>query len=208
MAGTYIAGETSGAHLNPAISVVLCTYRGFSIRKLPIFVSAHVIGACIGGIISFSIFGSVNNKGSGVDFTAAGTPSSCLLPPKYPWITAFPAEFVGTAILCISSLAIRGRKNFQPRGGVNCLVSGLIIVVLSMAFSYGTGATMDPAQSIGPGLSALFLGCRSQMFENLDWFYIPWCATLAGAIFGGFIYDTTVVVNVGLPSARKKSPPS
>ena len=35
MVGIYIAGGISGAHLNPAISLMLYIYRGFPIRKMP-----------------------------------------------------------------------------------------------------------------------------------------------------------------------------
>jgi aquaglyceroporin related protein len=40
MVGLYIASGISGAHLNPAISIMLYIYRGFPLRKILIYVFA------------------------------------------------------------------------------------------------------------------------------------------------------------------------
>ncbi|OQU98344.1 hypothetical protein CLAIMM_04141 isoform 2 [Cladophialophora immunda] len=56
MIAIYIAGGISGAHLNPAISLMLYIYRGFPLRKMPAYVAAQMLGAFLAALIAFSIF--------------------------------------------------------------------------------------------------------------------------------------------------------
>ena len=56
MLAIYIAGGISGAHLNPAISLMLYIYRGFPLRKVPIYVFAQLLGAFLASLIAFGIF--------------------------------------------------------------------------------------------------------------------------------------------------------
>jgi glycerol uptake facilitator-like aquaporin len=50
--GIYIAGGISGGHLNPAIPLTPCLYRGFPFRKALIYVSAQVPGAFLAALVA------------------------------------------------------------------------------------------------------------------------------------------------------------
>jgi aquaglyceroporin related protein, other eukaryote len=211
MVGIYIAGGISGAHLNPAISIMLYIYRGFPLRKVPIYMFAQILGAFLAGLIAFDLFQKDIIAFGGSDLANSGTLASFITYPRYEWIdagTAFFTEFTSTAILAVAVLALGDDTNAPPGAGMNAFVLGLIITVLSMAFGYNTGAAMNPARDLGPRLACLAVGYGSEIFRNGYWIYGPWAGTISGALFGAFLYDAAIFVGgespVNYPRRRIK----
>lgn len=211
MIGVYIAGGISGAHLNPAISIMLYIYRGFPLRKIPIYVAAQLLGGFIAALIAFGIYRNDIIHSSGSNLAAGGTVESFITFPRYDWVdgsTAFFNEFVATAILAISILALGDDTNAPPGAGMNAFIIGLVIVALNMSFAYNTGAAMNPSRDLGPRLAVLALGYGTDVFTTAYWFWGPWCATISGAIVGGFLYDVAIFVGgespVNYPRTRIK----
>ncbi|CZR62893.1 related to Putative channel protein, exgression is glucose repressed by Mig1 and Mig2 [Phialocephala subalpina] len=196
MVGIYIAGGISGAHLNPAISIMLYIFRGFPLRKVPIYIAAQILGAFLAGLIAFGLYQKDIIAFGGSDLANSGTLSAFITYPRYDWIdasTAFFTEFTGTAILAVAVLALGDDTN-ALLVRENAFVLGLIVTVLSMAFGYNTGAAMNPARDLGPRLACLAVGYGSQIFTNGYWIYGPWVGTITGAIFGALLYDVAIFV--------------
>lgn len=213
MVGIYIAGGISGAHLNPAMSIMLWFYRGFPLRKIPIYAFANTLAGFIAALISFGLFRSsiINSTGTTL-WGNTDTASAFITFPRNSWIdpaTAFFTEFTGTSILAICVMALGDDSNAPPGAGMNALILGLIIAVLSMAFGWTTGIAMNPARDFGPRLALLALGYgRKATFPNAYWFWGAWCAPIAGALFGAFLYDAAIFVGgespVNYPRRRVK----
>jgi aquaglyceroporin related protein len=73
MVGIYITGGISGAHLNPAISIMLYIYRGFPLRKVPMYLAAQIIGTFLAGLIAFGLFQKDIIAYGGSDLGNSGT---------------------------------------------------------------------------------------------------------------------------------------
>lgn len=221
MLAIYIAGGISGAHLNPAISIMLSIYRGFPLGKLPVYIAAHMIGAFLATLIAFGIFqpglltfpsadrqklylqvqnpSDAKSLSSSSESFASIVLSNFITAPHAPWIdmsTAFLTELTGTTILTISVLALGDDTNAPPGAGMNAFIVGLLVTVLGMAFGYNTGLAMNPARDFGPRLAMLVLGygTHNTLFANGYWFRVAWLGPLTGAILGGFLYDAAIFV--------------
>ncbi|RAL64855.1 hypothetical protein DID88_001451 [Monilinia fructigena] len=195
MIGIYIAGGISGAHLNPAISIMLWIFRGFPIRKVPGYVFAQILGAFIAALISFGVYQTNIVEYGGADLATGNTMGAFITYPRYAWInpsTSFFTEFVGTAILAVAVLALGDDMNAPPGAGMSAFVMGLVITVLSMAFGYNTGAALNPSRDFGPRLALLALGYGKGLFTDVYWIWGNWCAPILGAIFGAFLYDAAI----------------
>ena len=55
--GVYVCGG-AGGHLNPAITLVNCLYRGFPWWKLPVYACAQVLGCFCGAAIIYGNYKS------------------------------------------------------------------------------------------------------------------------------------------------------
>ncbi|KIV86208.1 hypothetical protein PV11_01836 [Exophiala sideris] len=230
MIAIYIAGGISGAHLNPAISLVLYIYRGFPLSKMPTYILAQFVGACLAALVSFAIFRpgllalhAEQQAAMLTQLPAVVAPSSSelismstVLPnfitfPRTPWVdtpTAFLTELVGTAILVIAVLALGDDTNAPPGAGMMAFIVGLLIAVLGMAFGYNTGLAMNPVRDFGPRVAMLLLGFGDSqtLFADGYWFKVAWLAPIVGAILGGLLYDGAIFVGgespVNYPTRR------
>jgi aquaglyceroporin related protein len=211
MVGIYVAGGISGAHLNPAISIMLWIYRGFPLRKVFLYVPAQLLAGFVAALISYGIHRQNILEYGGPVLGLGGTANSFVTSPRHDWIdasTAFFTEFTGTAILAISVLALGDDSNAPPGAGMNALVIGLIITSICMAFGNNTGIAMNPSRDFGPRLALLALGYGGDLFRNGWWVYGPWAGTITGAIFGAGLYDIAIFVGgespINYPRRRMK----
>lgn len=229
MIAIYIAGGISGAHLNPAISIMLHVYRGFPLAKMPAFITAQMVGAFLATLITFAIFRpglialqvrdlNVQGQHSATFEANAMPPASVVLAnfltfPRQAWVstgTAFLTELVGSTILAISVLALGDDTNAPPGAGMNAFIVGLLVAVLGMAFGYNTGLAMNPARDFGPRVALAALGYSSSPYPSLFadgyWFRVNWMAPICGTVLGGFLYDSMIFIGgespVNYPAKR------
>lgn len=191
MMGIYISGGVSGAHLNPAITIMLWFYRGFPKSKMPEYFAAQFIGAFCAGLTAYGLYyRSIEYYVStNID---TGIINSFVTSQREAWIgpaTAFFTEFLGTTFLAVTVLALGDDQNAPPGAGMNSLIIGLVITCLSMTFAYQTGAAFNPSRDFGPRLALLALGYPNDLFLNPYWFYGPWAGATSGALIGALLYD-------------------
>lgn len=156
MAMIYSIGNVSGAHINPAVTIGFL-FAGRISRKLVLpYIGVQVLGAVTAAVVLRLLFPDHDTLGS--TLPAVGT------------LQAFCLEFLLTFILMFVILNVStGHKEKGIMAGV--AVGGT--VALSALFGGPvTGASMNPARSLGP---ALVSGNISSL-----WIYLA--APFAGAI--------------------------
>ena len=213
MLGIYLAGGISGAHLNPAISLVLCLFRGFPLRKVAFYVTSQCLGAFLAALVAYGIYRDavLAFDGGTLDASKNGSGKAFMtgLSTDFGRGARFGNEFVATSILAGAILALGDDANAPPGAGMHALIVGLVVVLLGMAFSSPTGACLNPARDFGPRLAALAVGYGKEVFtaDNGWWIWGSWAATISGALTGGLIYDSFVFVGSESPvnyALRKK----
>ncbi|KXG49504.1 Major intrinsic protein [Penicillium griseofulvum] len=191
MMAIYICGGISGAHLNPVVTMVLWFFRGFPKRKIPEYFAAQFLAAFCAALVAYGIYYEAIRNYLYLN-PNTGIINSFVTNSREVWIsstTAFFNEFIGTAFLIVTILALGDDQNAPPGAGMNSLIIGLVITCLSMCFSYQTGAAFNPSRDFGPRLALLVIGYPSTLFTNSYWLYGPWAGALSGGFMGAFLYD-------------------
>jgi aquaporin Z len=157
---TYFLGSISGAHLNPAVTFAFALRGNFPWKKTPAYVIAQLAGAVAAALTIKLTFGRLGELGA----TAPG--------PGVAPVQAFVIEAMLTTGLVNAILGTAsGARNIGTNAGI---AIGVYNVVAKLSAAALTGASMNPARSLGPDI------IRGDFSSS--WIYV--LAPLLGAVIG------------------------
>ena len=195
--GVYVAGRISGAHLNPAVTLALAVFKGFSWRKVAPYALAQLLGAFVAALIVRWNYSEVlakmdpghTIKTQGVFSTLPGNGAL----PVHTW-GAFRDQVIGTAILLFLILAVTDLKNTSPAANLAPFIVGLIVVAIGMAWGTDAGYAINPARDFGPRLASFFTGYGTAFRDQYGglYFWVPIVGPLIGAVVGAGLYQALV----------------
>ena len=159
MAIILFMGTVSGAHLNPAVSVAFAARGDFPWRRVPAYIVAQFLGAILATLLLWALIGKQGSAGLTLPGTGISTTTAMLW--ELVLTTGLVSVILGTA------------SGAQAIGPLAALGVGSYIALAGLWGSPVSGASMNPARSLGP---ALVKG---------DW--TAWWAYLVGPILGGAI---------------------
>lgn len=163
LAMVYALGHVSGAHLNPAITLGFAATGHFPWRRVPTYVLAQLVGAVAAAFLLRALLGRVG--GNGATRLSVGV-----------W-EGFVFEALATFLLAFVVIAVATDRRVAP--GSAGLAIGLTVALDALFAGPLTGASMNPARSIGPALAD---GTWSHL-----WVYIA--APAAGALLAMWTYE-------------------
>lgn len=186
--GIYAAGRVSGAHLNPAVTLALAAFQGFSWRKVLPYSLAQTAGAFSGAGIVFLTYRAAFAKVDPLLERTAGVFATFPALPATP-ATGFVDQVVGTAILILLIFVLADGRN-QPLTGLNPLLIGLIVVAIGMSFGSLHGYAINPARDLGPRLLTVLAGfSHNGLTDGTGVFLVPLIGPALGGLLGGFVYQ-------------------
>jgi len=176
MAMVYATGHLSGAHLNPAVSAAFVLTRHFPLREALAYVSAQFAGALAAAALLAMLWPS--------EPAALGTTASTL---AIGGTLAY--EAVLTAFLMFVIMAVA--TDTRAVGAGAAIAIGGTVGLDALFGGPITGASMNPARSVGP---ALVSGELAHL-----WVYVV--APLWGAAIGAIAYQAVRGAPHGEPQA-------
>jgi glycerol uptake facilitator protein len=169
----YAFGTTSGAHINPAVSVSLAVTGRFPWVEVPAYVAAQLVGAFAGALLILATFPGAADMGTGS--TALGDGVS--------FGRGVVAEAVATFLLVTAIMALAVDR--RAPGGWAGLVIGLSVTCAVIVFGPITGASLNPARSFGPVLATAIGGGDPEWGDYPVYVLGP----LIGGALAAFVYD-------------------
>jgi aquaporin NIP len=159
----YAVGHISGAHFNPAVSFAFAISRHFPWARLSAYWGAQIAGALAAALLLRALLGDVGNVGATLPSGSQGQ--------SFAWeiVLTFLLMFVITAVA----------TDTRAVGEAAALAIGATVGLDAMFGGPISGASMNPARSLGPGLVAGELSAL--------WLYVA--GPLVGATLGALAYQ-------------------
>ena len=131
-------GHLSGAHLNPAVTIAFAVTRHFPWRETPVYIGGQFAGAVGGALTLLFLFGSVAELGA-------------TIPSGTAW-QSLVLEILITAALMFVITAVA--TDTRAVGELAALAIGFTVGANALWAGPISGASMNPARSLGPALVA------------------------------------------------------
>ncbi len=189
--GIYVAGNVSGAHLNPAVTLALAVFRGFPWRRVLPYTLAQTLGAFAASAIVFANYRPAFLKMDPMLERTAGIFTTFPAFPASP-LAGFLDQVIGTALLLLLIFAITDERN-QPAGKLAPLLIGLVVVAIGMSYGGLHGYAINPARDFGPRVFTVLAGFRNNgLTDGSLIFWVPVAGPLLGGVLGAAVWDLAV----------------
>jgi glycerol uptake facilitator protein len=209
--GVYVAARLSGAHLNPAVSIALATFKGFEWRKVAPYIAAQLLGAFVAALlvrVAYADLIAAVDPGhtiatQGIFSTLPGNGAA-----DVSISSAFVDQVIGTAILVFVIFAVTTAWNNPPMANLGPIVVGLLVVAIGMAWGANAGYAINPARDLGPRLASLITGYGGAMNDqNGDlYFWLPIVAPIIGGLIGGAMFKYLIEIHLTDPDEPEIEP--
>lgn len=168
LVAVYAFGHVSGAHINPTVTVALATVKKFPWRAVPAYLGAQFVGAILGALAIWALFGGNARSELLLGATAPG--------PGGAW-TAFLAEVILGFLLVVVVMATATDERAIPAGSglaIGFVIAAGIFVTINIS-----GGSFNAARSLGPMIVA-------GQFPGW-WVYL--IAPTLGGVLGALCYE-------------------
>jgi aquaporin Z len=152
-------GTVSGAHLNPAVSIAFAARGDFPWKRVPAYLVAQFLGAILATLLLWALIGKQGS--AGLTLPGSGISTATALLWEIVLTTGLVSVILGTA---------SGAQQIGPLAAIGV---GSYIALAGLWGSPVSGASMNPARSLGP---TLVLGDGT-----------AWWAYLVGPVTGGIV---------------------
>ena len=162
-----VFGHTSGAHVNPAVTVSFLVVREIDLIRAAGYIIAQILGALTGSALLWFLSPPQTRGNLSVTTITYGVSLS----------QAVVVEIIITFILCFTVHAICDKKR-DDIGGSKALAVGLAIIVGCLFGGPYTGGSMNPARSFAPAI----------IMNSWQHHWVYWLGPMLGSVLAAVTY--------------------
>lgn len=195
----YVVGATSGAHINPAVTLGLASIGDFGWAQVPGYIAAQLAGGFTGAVLVYlayyahwKITDDPDGK-LGVFSTAPGV--------RNP-VANLVTEIIGTALLLLGILGIGANEGAVSvengaqltdlfTNGIAPLLIGLLVFAIGLSLGGPTGYAINPARDLGPRIAHALLPIPGKGGSDWGYSWIPVVGPIIGGVIGSWIWNLT-----------------
>ncbi len=185
--GVLVSAATSGAHLNPAVTFALAAAGKFSWSLVPVYVTAQMIGACLGACLVWAHYKPHFATTENADAKLA---VFCTGPAIRALGSNLLSEIIGTVVLAYAVLHVS-----SPDGGLGSLDGlsvALVVLVIGLSLGGTTGYAINPARDLGPRLMHALLPIPGKRDSDWGYAWIPVVGPIIGGLIAAMLYRSAL----------------
>ena len=137
MVMVYSLGKTSGAHINPAVTLSFYLDKRISLKKTLLYIVAQLVGAVLASLCLKFMFPAAVSLGETV--------------PVNSWQQAFVMEFILSFFLMF--VIFKVATGSKEEGTYAAIAIGFAVLICALVGGPISVASMNPARSFGPALA-------------------------------------------------------
>ncbi len=181
--GVFISAKSSGAHLNPAVTISFAYLHKISWSVVPQYLAGQLLGAMAGSVIVWLTYLQ--------HFKATENPESLLAVfATSPAINSSPhnflTEFLGTFVFILAILFIASPSN--SLGSLDALPVALLVLGIGLSFGGPTGYAINPVRDLGPRIMHQLLPLTHKGSSEWKYAWVPVLGPLCGGLLAAFIF--------------------
>ena len=193
MMGVLVAGPSSGAHLNPAVSLGLAVAGKFAWALVPGYIVAQMLGGFVGAVLVWIFYKDHYKATKDQPDTMLGT--FCTMPAiKNPWRNVL-CEVIATCLLVFVILALATEGNAFSMGGVALGTGALgswpvtcLIMAIGMSLGGTTGYALNPARDLSPRCAHAVLPIEGKRDSGLWYSWVPVAGPMVGCCLAAVLF--------------------
>ena len=160
--GVFVSAASSGAHLNPAVTIALAYAGKFEWALVPQYLAAQMIGAMIGAFLVWLAYKQHFDETPDGD-TKLGV--FCTAPAKRNSMHNFLTELIGTFVFMFAVLSLTSSSS--SLGSLAALPVALVVLAIGLSLGGPTGYAINPARDLGPRIMHFLLPIKNK--RDSDW---------------------------------------
>lgn len=188
--GVLTTASTSGAHLNPAVTIALATIGKFDWALVPGYLFAQLIGSMIGAFLVWIIYKQhFDETNDAAIKLACFSTSPSIRNAQQNFIT----ELLATFIFMFTILFIT--KSATSIGSLDALPVALVVLGVGLSLGGPTGYAINPIRDFGPRIMHSILPIKGKGSSDWKYSWIPIFAPIFGAIVAALLYKILLTSN-------------
>jgi glycerol uptake facilitator protein len=183
----FTTAATSGAHINPAVTIGLAAAGKFSWSEVPVYIAGQMIGGTIGAFLVWlqyrQHFDITEEKDSQLAVFCTG-------PQLRSAFDNLISEVIGTFVLVYAVMHIADPE--VGLGAVSALPVGLLVVAIGLSLGGTTGYAINPARDLPPRFMHSILPIANKRDSDWGYAWIPVLGPIIGSLLAAGLFVSVI----------------
>lgn len=191
--GAFCSATSSGAHLNPAVTVAMAAAGKLEAWKVPGYLIAQLLGGMMGGALVFLFYREHFKVTNDKDGKLA---CFCTAPNIRNLGQAFFCEVLGTFVLVLPIFLMTPASMKMPGamesaelglGSLGLVPVALLVFAIGLSLGGTTGYAINPARDLGPRLAHFLLPVPGKRDSDWGYAWVPVIGPLVGGLLAAWV---------------------